>query len=395
MPTRSTAEFWFDPLCPWAWLTSRWMIEVEKVRDVDVTLVGDEPGRAQRGPGPARGLPGHDGPRRGARSASSSPPVQELRRRGRQAALRRARRRASTTAATRTTTSPSPVPSPRSACRPSWPRPPRPTSTTRPCGPATSAAIDLVGDDVGTPVVAVDGVAFFGPVVSPAPRGEAAGRLWDGCVLVAGTEASSSSSAPAPSTRSSTRRPEVRVHIGGDHAAFELLTDLVAFLEGNGHEVTNHGPHTYDAVDDYPSSCCGPPRPWPPTRAPSGSCSVGPATASRWPRTRWSASAPPSATTTSWPGWPASTTTPRSSRSARGWPPSSGAVDGRGLPRHAVQRRPAARAAHRHGLGLRERRHAAAAAGLTSDDLRLVAPHGASAVATSDLRTLAGAPGNH
>ena len=48
-------------------------------------------------------------------------------------------------------------------------------------------AIALVGDDVGTPVVAVDGVAFFGPVVSPAPKGEAAGRLWDGCVLVAGT----------------------------------------------------------------------------------------------------------------------------------------------------------------------------------------------------------------
>ncbi len=44
----------------------------------------------------------------------------------------------------------------------------------------------------------------------------------------------------------------MRVHVGGDHAAFDLLTDLVAFLEGNGHEVTNHGPHTYDAVDDYP-----------------------------------------------------------------------------------------------------------------------------------------------
>jgi hypothetical protein len=48
-------------------------------------------------------------------------------------------------------------------------------------------AMDLVGDDVGTPVVAVDGAAFFGPVVSPAPKGEAAGRLWDGCVLLAGT----------------------------------------------------------------------------------------------------------------------------------------------------------------------------------------------------------------
>jgi hypothetical protein len=48
-------------------------------------------------------------------------------------------------------------------------------------------AISLVGTDVGTPVISVGGVAFFGPVMSPAPKGEAAGRLWDGCVLVAGT----------------------------------------------------------------------------------------------------------------------------------------------------------------------------------------------------------------
>src|SRR6476659_6165491 len=36
-PSRSSAEFWFDPLCPWAWMTSRWMMEVERVRPVDVT----------------------------------------------------------------------------------------------------------------------------------------------------------------------------------------------------------------------------------------------------------------------------------------------------------------------------------------------------------------------
>jgi hypothetical protein len=47
--------------------------------------------------------------------------------------------------------------------------------------------IDLVGTDVGTPVIAFGDIAFFGPVVTPAPKGEAAGRLWDGCVLVAGT----------------------------------------------------------------------------------------------------------------------------------------------------------------------------------------------------------------
>ncbi|WP_344259802.1 disulfide bond formation protein DsbA [Streptomyces sodiiphilus] len=54
------------------------------------------------------------------------------------------------------------------------------------------AGTDLVGQEVGTPVIAVPGaggeqVAFFGPVVTPAPRGEAAGRLWDGTLLVAGT----------------------------------------------------------------------------------------------------------------------------------------------------------------------------------------------------------------
>jgi len=48
--------------------------------------------------------------------------------------------------------------------------------------------MDPVGYDVGTPVIHLGGVAFFGPVVTPAPRGEAAGRLWDGVLLVAGTE---------------------------------------------------------------------------------------------------------------------------------------------------------------------------------------------------------------
>ncbi|KRE43522.1 ribose-5-phosphate isomerase [Knoellia sp. Soil729] len=44
----------------------------------------------------------------------------------------------------------------------------------------------------------------------------------------------------------------MRVHIGGDHAAYDLQQDLVAFLESEGHEVTNHGPFTLDPVDDYP-----------------------------------------------------------------------------------------------------------------------------------------------
>ncbi len=48
--------------------------------------------------------------------------------------------------------------------------------------------MDRVGYEVGTPVISVDGVSFFGPVVTPRPRGEAAARLWDGVLLVAGTD---------------------------------------------------------------------------------------------------------------------------------------------------------------------------------------------------------------
>jgi hypothetical protein len=48
--------------------------------------------------------------------------------------------------------------------------------------------LDRVGYEVGTPVISVDGASFFGPVVSPIPRGEAAARLWDGVLLVAGTD---------------------------------------------------------------------------------------------------------------------------------------------------------------------------------------------------------------
>ncbi|NYG08011.1 ribose 5-phosphate isomerase B [Phycicoccus badiiscoriae] len=44
----------------------------------------------------------------------------------------------------------------------------------------------------------------------------------------------------------------MRVHIGGDHAAYDVLGELVTFLEDEGHEVTNHGPHTFDPEDDYP-----------------------------------------------------------------------------------------------------------------------------------------------
>ena len=64
-----------------------------------------------------------------------------------------------------------------------WIAPP----STRNCAQATRTASTGSGQEVGTPVIAVAGVAFFGPVVTPAPKGEAAGKLWDGVLLVAST----------------------------------------------------------------------------------------------------------------------------------------------------------------------------------------------------------------
>lgn len=47
----------------------------------------------------------------------------------------------------------------------------------------------------------------------------------------------------------------MRIHIGSDHAGLELKTALVQYLQSSGHIVTDHGPHAFDALDDYPDFC--------------------------------------------------------------------------------------------------------------------------------------------
>ena len=182
----TVVDFWFDPVCPWAWIASRWMHEVEKVRPVttkwhvmslSVLNEGrDVPEQYQQllrtGWGPVRvcvAAEQQHGPEvlgplytaLGTRFHHEKAP----------------RERATYEAAL--------------------------AEAGLPAGLADAAesdeydeavrashkdGIERVGYDVGTPVISVNGLSVFGPVVSPIPRGDAAGRLWDGLLLIAGTD---------------------------------------------------------------------------------------------------------------------------------------------------------------------------------------------------------------
>jgi hypothetical protein len=186
MPTdRTHVEMWFDPICPWAWMTSRWLMEVQSLRDIEVTwsvmslavlnehrdLDAAYRSLMESAWGPVRVIiaaaeahgdtvtkPLYDemGTRihLGKMKDMDAVIVESLAAVGLPAKLAEAAHHKNHDAALR-----------RSHKR----------------------GISLVGTDVGTPIISVGGIAFFGPVVTPSPRGEDAARLWDGCVLVAGT----------------------------------------------------------------------------------------------------------------------------------------------------------------------------------------------------------------
>jgi protein-disulfide isomerase-like protein with CxxC motif len=183
------ADFWFDPLCPWAWITSRWMLEVEQVRPVKTRwqvmslaylnliqhegegLSDQHRERLERAWGPIRicaaaaaergddillpiytaiGTRFHDEQRRGAEALAEAVAELGLPNSVLEAALS--------------------------------------TEFDDVIRASHQRGMDLVGLDVGTPIISAEGSAFFGPVVTPIPRGEAAGRLWDGVLAVTGTD---------------------------------------------------------------------------------------------------------------------------------------------------------------------------------------------------------------
>jgi 2-hydroxychromene-2-carboxylate isomerase len=188
MPEQDLTEldFWFDPQCPWAWITSRWVLEVAKVRPVQarwhvMSLAVLNEGKDV--PEQYRALMAQAwGPVRVCIAAEQKfgpdvllPLYTALGTRFHQEKADRGR--ATIEAALAAAGLPAELadamddPSYDDALRASH-----------------SDGMDRVGYEVGTPVISVNGSSFFGPVVSPIPRGEDAARLWDGVLAVAGTD---------------------------------------------------------------------------------------------------------------------------------------------------------------------------------------------------------------
>ncbi|MFI9582061.1 DsbA family protein [Streptomyces sp. NPDC052236] len=189
-PGKTPADFWFDPICPWAWMTSRWMLEVEKVRDVEVhwhvmslavlneNKLDEVPERyrelMQQAWGPVRVV-----------IAAQQKYGDEVIGKLYTALGTRIHNRGEGPTAEVIAAALEEVGLPAELIEAA-----DSDAYDTELRASHKEGIDKVGQDVGTPVIAVPGadgqqVAFFGPVVTPAPKGEDAAKLWDGTLLVA------------------------------------------------------------------------------------------------------------------------------------------------------------------------------------------------------------------
>lgn len=189
MTERVAVDMWFDPLCPWAWITSRWLLEVEQVRDVEIRFHvmslsvlnegRDLPEEYQdlmtKGWGPVRVCIAVEQAHGGEVLARLYTAMGTRIHLGEQDLGRDMLVGALTDV----------------GLDPALADAAGATEYDEALRASHEAGMRPVGQDVGTPVIHAPGpdggqVAFFGPVITPAPKGEAAGRLWDGVLLVAG-----------------------------------------------------------------------------------------------------------------------------------------------------------------------------------------------------------------